>query len=66
MILKKHFSPHDLRDVVSTILENPKVKADVNLAKPLTSSKPSGIEATYANHPDSDYLEIITNVLPVY
>lgn len=62
--IKKHFSPHDFRDVISTILENPKVKANVNLAKPLTSHKPSGIEATYANHPDSDYLELFKMCLP--
>jgi hypothetical protein len=62
--IKKHFSPHDFRDVISTVLENPKVKANVNLAKPLTSHKPSGIEATYANHPDSDYLELFKMCLP--
>lgn len=34
--IKKHFSPHDFRDIISTVLENPKVKANPNLAKPLS------------------------------
>ncbi|MGA3288978.1 MAG: hypothetical protein ABSD42_01900 [Candidatus Bathyarchaeia archaeon] len=62
--IKKHFSPHDFRDVISTVLQKPTVKANVNLAKPLTSHKPSGIEATYANNPDSDYLELFKMCLP--
>jgi len=63
-LTKKRFSIHDFRDIISTVLENPKVKANVNLGKPLTSHKPSGIEATYANHPDSDYLELFKLCLP--
>ncbi|MGD0202759.1 MAG: hypothetical protein ABSC20_02485 [Candidatus Bathyarchaeia archaeon] len=62
--IKKHFSPHDFRDVISTVLEKPQIKANINLAKPLTSHKPSGIEATYANHPDSDYLTLFKMCLP--
>jgi hypothetical protein len=42
----------------------PRIKENFNLAKPLTSHKPSGIEATYANHPDSDYLELFKMCLP--
>jgi integrase len=68
--IKKHFSPHDFRDIISTVLENPKVKANPNLAKPLTSHKPVGIEASYANHqteedkPNADYLELFKMCLP--
>ncbi len=62
--IKKHFSPHDFRDIISTVLEKPQIKANVNLAKPLTSHKPTGIEATYTNHPDSDYLELFRMCLP--
>jgi hypothetical protein len=47
---KKHFSPHDFRDIISIVLKNPKVKANPNLAKPLVSNKPTSIEASYANH----------------
>ena len=53
-LTKKRFSIHDFRDIISTVLEKPQVKANVNLAKPLTSHKPSGIEASYANHQDED------------
>jgi integrase len=68
--IKKHFSPHDFRDILSTVLEKPQVKANVNLAKPLTSHKPTGIEATYANHsstedkPNEDQLTVFKMCLP--
>jgi integrase len=67
---KKHYSPHDFRDIISTILEKPQVKANANLAKPLTSHKPSGIESHYANHqdqddkPNEDYLTLYKMCLP--
>jgi hypothetical protein len=67
---KKRFSPHDLRDVLSTVLLNPKVKANTNLTKPLTSHVPTGIEATYENpedtedKPNSDLLEVFKSCLP--
>jgi hypothetical protein len=69
-LTKKRFSVHDFRDIISTVLEKPQVKANVNLAKPLTSHKPSGIEATYANHsdngdkPNEDHLELFKMCLP--
>ena len=69
-LAKKRFSIHDIRDVISTVLEKPQVKANANLAKPLTSHKPMGIEATYANHQDSedkpneDYLTLFKMCLP--
>lgn len=67
---KKRYSVHDFRDVLSTVLEKPQVKANANLAKPLTSHKPTGIEATYANHqdtedkPNEDYLTLFKMCLP--
>ncbi|MGA2522903.1 MAG: site-specific integrase [Candidatus Bathyarchaeia archaeon] len=67
---QKHFSPHDFRDVISTVLENPKVKANSNLAKPLVSHKATGIEASYANHkseedkPNPELLELFKMCLP--
>ncbi len=70
-LAKKRFSIHDIRDVISTVLEKPQVKANANLAKPLTSHKPTGIEATYANHQDSedkpneDYLTLFQDVFAV-
>ena len=66
----KHFSPHDFRDVLSTVLEHPKVKANTNLAKPLTSHKPLGVEASYASHestedkPNAELLELFKMCLP--
>jgi hypothetical protein len=62
--VSKHFSPHDFRDIISTIVAKPQIKANSNLAKPLTSHKPSGTEAIYENHPDSDYLELFKMCLP--
>ncbi len=68
--ISKHFSPHDFRDVISTVLEHPKVKANVNLAKPLVSHKSTGIEASYANHkseedkPNAELLELFKMCLP--
>jgi hypothetical protein len=68
--IKKHFSPHDFRDIISTVLENPKVKANPNLAKPLVCHKPTGIEASYANHqieedkPNAGLLELFKMCLP--
>ncbi len=68
--IQKHFSPHDFRDVISTVLENPKVKANPNLAKPLVSHKPTGIESSYANHkseedkPNAELLELFKMCLP--
>jgi hypothetical protein len=61
---KTRYSPQDFRDIISTIVEKPQVKANVNLAKPLTSHKPSGVEAIYANHPDNDYLELFKMCMP--
>jgi site-specific recombinase XerD len=67
---EKRFSPHDLRDVFSTILMNPKVKANTNLTKPLTSHVPTGIEAVYENPddsedtPNSDLLAVFKMCLP--
>lgn len=67
---KKRFSPHDLRDVISTVLLNPKVKANNNLTKPLTSHVPTGIEATYENPndnedtPNNDLLEVFKLCIP--
>ncbi len=67
---KKRFSPHDLRDVLSTVLLNPKVKANTNLTKPLTSHVPTGIEATYENpqdsedKPNNDQLEVFKLCIP--
>ena len=67
---EKRFSPHDFRDVLSTVLLNPKVKANTNLTKPLTSHVPVGIEATYENPDDSedkpnqDLLEVFKSCLP--
>ena len=43
---EKRYSPHDFRDVLSTVLMNPKVKANTNLTKPLTSHVPTGIEGS--------------------
>lgn len=63
-LFKKRFSPHDFRDIIGTVLEKPQIKANVNLAKPLTSHKPLSIESVYANHPDSDYLELFKMCLP--
>jgi hypothetical protein len=66
----KHFSPHDFRDVLSIVLEHPKVKANTNLAKPLTSHKPLGVEASYASHestedkPNAELLELFKMCLP--
>ena len=69
--LSKHrFSPHDLRDVISTVLLNPKVRANTNLTKPLTSHVPTGIEATYENpddsedKPNSDLLAVFKSCIP--
>ena len=59
-----------IRDLLSTVLEKPQVKANLNLAKPLTSHKPTGIEASYANHqdnedqPNEDYLALFKMCLP--
>jgi site-specific recombinase XerD len=67
---KKRFSPHDFRDVLSTVLMNPKVKANTNLTKPLTSHVPTGIEATYENpddsedKPNSDLLAVFKSCIP--
>jgi hypothetical protein len=67
---KKRFSPHDLRDVISTVLLNPKVKANTNLTKPLTSHVPTGIEATYENPidledtPNQDLFLVFKSCLP--
>jgi hypothetical protein len=67
---KKRFSPHDLRDVLSTVLLKPQVKANTNLTKPLTSHVPTGIEATYENpmdtedKPNSDLLDVFKLCLP--
>jgi hypothetical protein len=67
---EKRFSPHDLRDVLSTVLMNPKVKANTNLTKPLTSHVPVGIEAVYENpedsedKPNSDLLEVFKSCIP--
>ena len=68
--ITKHFSPHDFRDVLSTVLENPKVKVNPNLAKPLLSHKAVGIEASYASHestedkPNPEQLEVFKMCLP--
>ena len=67
---EKRFSPHDFRDVLSTVLMNPKVKANTNLTKPLTSHCPQGIEATYENpddsedKPNSDLLAVFKSCIP--
>jgi integrase len=67
---EKRFSPHDLRDVLSTVLIKPQVKANTNLTKPLTSHCPTGIEATYENpddsedKPNSDLLAVFKSCLP--
>jgi integrase len=67
---KKRFSPHDLRDVLSTVLLKPQVRANSNLTKPLTSHVPTGIEATYENPedteeiPNSDLLTVFKSCLP--
>ena len=67
---EKRFSPHDFRDVLSTVLMNPKVKANTNLTKPLTSHCPQGIEATYENpedsqyNPNSDLLAVFKSCIP--
>lgn len=67
---EKRFSPHDFRDVLSTVLMNPKVKANTNLTKPLTSHSPIGIESTYENpddsedKPNSDLLAVFKSCIP--
>jgi hypothetical protein len=67
---EKRFSAHDMRDIISTVLLNPKVKANTNLTKPLTSHVPVGIEATYENpddsedKPNSELLEVFKSCIP--
>jgi hypothetical protein len=69
-LTKKRFSPHDFRDILSTVLMNPKVKANTNLTKPLTSHVPTGIEATYENPddnedtPNNDLLTVFKSCIP--
>jgi len=47
----KHYSPHDFRDLLSSILGLPTVKADEkNLPKFLLSHAPQGIEANYEHY----------------
>jgi hypothetical protein len=65
---EKRFSPHDLRDVISTVLRD-KVKITSNLTKPLTSHVPTGIEATYEcsdaeDTPNDDLLKVFKACLP--
>jgi len=67
-LTKKRFSPHDLRDVISTVLRD-KVKITSNLTKPLTSHVPTGIEATYEGSdaeeiPNQDLLEVFKSCIP--
>lgn len=67
---ERRFSAHDFRDVISTVLLNPKVKANTNLTKPLTSHCPTGIESTYENpddtedKPNSDLLTVFKSCIP--
>jgi site-specific recombinase XerC len=67
-LTKKRFSPHDLRDVISTVLRD-KIKVTSNLTKPLTSHVPSGIEATYEGSddedtPNDDLLKVFKSCIP--
>ena len=65
---EKHFSAHDFRDVISTILKKQRISG--NLVKPLTSHSPEGIEAVYEGDddddqkPDEDLLKVFKQCLP--
>lgn len=67
----KHFCPHDFRDILSSILGKPQIRAeDKNIAKPLISHSPEGIEKNYENFdgkddkPNSDLLALFKQCIP--
>ena len=68
--IEKHFSPHDFRDVLATVLGKLNINADNNTAKPLLSHKYAGIEASYENHkteedkPNDELLELFKQCVP--
>ncbi len=66
-----HYSPHDFRDLLSSVLGKPDINAkDKNIAKALVSHSPKGIESSYENFdgkddkPNEDLLALFKQCLP--
>ncbi len=69
--VNKHYSPHDFRDILSSVLGKPQINADdKNIAKSLVSHSPKGIESTYENFdgkddkPNEDLLALFKQCIP--
>jgi len=67
----KYYSPHDFRDLLSSVLGKPQINAkDKNIAKALVSHSATGIEGSYENFdgkedkPNEDLLALFKQCIP--
>jgi integrase len=60
----KRFSPHDMRDVLQSIMESPEVSLNENLIKPFLSHVIGGVEKHYSSHNESEYMTAFKMALP--
>ncbi len=60
----KRFSPHDMRDVLETVMSSPDVSLNENLIKPFLSHVVTDVSKHYAKHDKAEYLVAFKKALP--
>lgn len=60
----KRFSPHDMRDVLQSVMSSPEVSLNENLIKPFLSHVVTDVSKHYAKHDKAEYLTAFKKALP--